>query len=70
MTMSDDFGASEVAAVPAGPTATAHLALPAIAPAGLAGTSDPMRPPITGRCAVACLPSAYARWKGGQGKET
>ena len=32
MTMSDQFGASEVPAVPAGPTATAHLALPAIAP--------------------------------------
>jgi hypothetical protein len=32
MTMSDDFGASDVPAIPAGPTATAQLALPAIAP--------------------------------------
>jgi hypothetical protein len=32
MTMSDQFGATEVPAVPASPTATAHLALPAIAP--------------------------------------
>jgi hypothetical protein len=32
MTMSDPFGASAVPAVPAGSAATAHLALPAIAP--------------------------------------